>query len=257
MAQTSAMHRSAAIRAALLRILIFPALAMNLGCAQTVVQPIARSAANNLPPPARILIYDYAFSVSDVSEYQGIMRQQPSIGNSQERRRQLATAVSETLAANLTDRLRRMGFTVERATRKTLPGKNDLVIDGRLVVIDEGSPLRRLAVGFGSGAAKLETRVRITGAGERKKLLEFVTRADSGRLPGAAATLPVGAALPAGLSLGVTAGSALAKGVNENSASLNRMALASAEQTIRYLSPFFARQGWIHAAAANKARPAS
>ena len=221
-------------------------------CAQTFVQPIARSADKNLPPPTRILVYNFAVDGADIKEYQGIMRQQPSIRDPEERRRQLGAAVSETLTNSLVGGLRRMGFTVERAPRGTMLAENDLVIDGRVLVVDEGSPLRRLAIGFGSGAARVETQVQIIGTRDQKKLLEFSTRADSGRLPGAAATLPVGAALPAGLSLGVAAGSAVAKGVNENSSKTDQMAVSSAEQAVRYLTEFFTRQGWVRPTAAGK-----
>lgn len=211
-----------------------------------------RGGHHGLPPPARILVYNFAVEDADIKEYQGIMRQQPSIHDPRERRRRLGAAVSEALAANLAGGLRQLGFTVVRAPRGGVPGENDLVLDGRVLVVDEGSPLRRLLIGFGSGAAHVETQVRITGMREQKALLEFSTRTDSGKLPGAAATLPVGIALPGGLSLGVAAGSAVAKGVNENSSKTERMAAASAEQAIRYLREFFVRQGWVRPTAVNK-----
>ena len=240
------------IKRACLMVFLAGLLAGASSCAQTFVQPIARSADKNLPPPTRILVYNFAVDDADIKEYQGIMRQQPSIRDPQERHRQLGAAVSETLTNSLAGGLRRMGFTVELAPRGTMPAENDLVIDGRVLLVDEGSPLRRLAIGFGSGAARVETQVQIIGTREQKKLLEFSTRADSGRLPGAAVTLPVGAALPAGLSLGVAAGSAVAKGVNENSSKTDQMAVSSAEQAVRYLTEFFARQGWVRPTAAGK-----
>lgn len=226
--------------------------AMASSCGQTFVQPIALNPAKNLPPPTRILVYDFAVDPSRVSEYQGIMRQQPSIRNPHERQRALGDSVVTQLTANLIDGLRRMGFTIERAPRGTEPKNNDLIIDGRVLLVDEGNPLRRLVLGFGSGAAKLETQVQVFGMGQQKPLLEFLTRADSGRLPGAVVTLPIGAALPAGLNLGVAAGSAVAKGVNENSSNLNQMAASSAAQALRYLSDFFARQDWIEPATMRK-----
>jgi Domain of unknown function (DUF4410) len=226
-------------------------------CAQTFVQPIAHNMTKNLPAPTRILVYDFAVDNSRISEYQGIMRQQPSVRDPQERQRALGKNVGTEVTVNLIVGLRRMGFAVERAPRGTMPGKNDLIIDGRVLIVDEGNPLRRLAIGFGSGAARLETQVGVSGMNEQKQLLEFSIRTDSGRLPGAVVTLPVGAALPVVLSLGVAVGSAVAKGVNENSAGLHQMAVASAEQTVQYLRPFFARQGWIRGVAADNSRPAS
>ncbi len=91
----------------------------------------------------------------------------------------------------------------------------------------------------------MSTRVQVFAAGQRQKVLEFATNADSGTMPGAAATVPVGTAVPIGLSLGLSAGGVVAAGVNGNSSDVVRMAAASADQAVRYLSEFFAKQGWI------------
>ncbi len=228
--------------------------ALASSCAQTFVQPIADNMTKNHPAPTRILVYDFAVDNSQISEYQGIMRQQPSVRNPQERQRALGKNVGDELTVNLISGLRRMGFTVERAPRGMVPGKNDLAIDGRVLIVDEGNPLRRLAIGFGSGAARLATQVRITGMSEQRELLEFSVRAESGRVPGAVVTLPVGAALPTGLGLGVAAGSSVAKAANENSSNVNHLAVSSAAHTLRYLSDFFARKGWIDPATLSKPR---
>jgi hypothetical protein len=76
-----------------------------------------------LSPPARILVYDFAFTEAEITEYDGIMRQQPSIRDSNERRRQMGRIVSEALAISMTDKLRHLGFTVERASSGASPRK--------------------------------------------------------------------------------------------------------------------------------------
>jgi hypothetical protein len=91
-------------------------LILTVACAQTSIRPIARTTDKNLPPPARILVYNFAFSEAEVIEYDGIMRQQPSIRDPIERRRLIGRIVGEALAVNLTDQLRHLGFTVERAS---------------------------------------------------------------------------------------------------------------------------------------------
>lgn len=65
--------------------------------------------------------------------------------------------------------------------------------------------------------------------------------------------MPVGAVMPVGVSLGLSAGGVVATGLNGNSSDVARMAGASADQAIRYLSEFFAKQGWIPE---NQVRPA-
>jgi hypothetical protein len=222
-------------------------------CAQTQIRPVAQVAEHQLPPPARILIRHFAINEKVVTEYQGIMRQQPSNPNVQERQRLIADKASNTLADRLTDGLRQLGFSVELARRSVNIGKQDLVIDGRFLNIDEGNPLRRTIFGFGSGAAAMETRVRAFYGGGKQKVLEFITQADSGQLPGAVATAPATVAAPVTLGVGI----ALSKGLQADLTSAEQMAAASAEQAVRFLSEFFARQGWIAPSQVRKARMAT
>jgi uncharacterized protein DUF4410 len=236
------------------RSFLFAVLLLLTSCAQTSIRPTARSTGPKLPPPARILLYDFQFTAADVNEYQGIMRQQPSIRSAVARQHEIGKAASEALATNLTDGLRRLGFIVQRVPRGTAAGITDLVIDGQFVSVDEGSPLRRLVIGFGAGAAIMESRVRLRGMNQKKNFVEFTTRAESGRLPGAVATVPVGAALPAGISLGLAAGGVVASSMSANTSNITGLATANANQTLRYLADFFADQGWISFGQAKAAR---
>lgn len=222
------------------------ALILGAGCAQTSVRPIARTADRNLPRPARILVYDFGINEANVNEYQGIMRQQPSNRNPIERQRELGRIASEAVTANLVYGLRQLGFTVERVPRGAPIQENDLIVDGRFIGVDEGSPLRRLVIGLGSGASTMTTRVQVFTAGQRQMILEFATNADSGKMPGAATTVPVSVAMPIGVSVGLTAGGAVASGLNANSSNIGSLAASSADQAVRYLSEFFAKQGWIN-----------
>ena len=186
-------------------------------------------------------------------EYQGIFRQQPSNPNPTERRRAIARSVSESLSLEFARTLQELGFSVERGMRGASDAANILIIEGEFIRIDEGSPLPRLVVGFGSGAAKVQTRVRVYQGPRRKKLLDFTTDADSGKMPGAAVTVSAGAVAPTIISAGLLAGNALATGF-QNRADVNQLARSSAEQAVRYLSEFFARQGWIRPNQMKKAR---
>ncbi len=204
-----------------------------------------RTADKNLPRPERIVIHDFTMDEGGVREYQGILRQQPSTRDARERQREIARLANETLVTSLAHGLRGLGFVVERAAPGAAVREDDLSIEGRIVSIDEGSPLQRLLVGFGSGASTMTVRAQIFRPAERRMLLEFTTRADSGRMPGAAATVPATVAMPFTVGLGVTAGSAVASGLNANAATINHMAASSADQSVRFLSEFFARQGWL------------
>jgi len=74
------MPRCSVVSFAILRnILLSAAVILNIACAQTSVRLVSRGEEKNLRPPARILVYEFAIAGAAVIEYQGIMRQQPSI----------------------------------------------------------------------------------------------------------------------------------------------------------------------------------
>jgi hypothetical protein len=223
-------------------------------CAQTNVRPLARTAEKGLPLPMRILIYSVTADESKVAEYQGIMRQQPSQRDPLERRREIAKNASEAITEQLVQGLRPFGFRVERVERHIAANDDDLIVDGRFISVDEGNPLRRWVVGFGSGAARVDTRVRLLRGKQRRLLLEFATQSDSGKLPGAVATLLASIATPVGVGLMLTAASGVNAGLTTNSTEVSRMAAASADQAVRYLGDFFAQQDWINGNQVNPPR---
>jgi hypothetical protein len=131
---------------------------------------------------------------------------------------------------------------------------HDLMIDGQFLTVDEGSPFRRLVVGFGNGASAVSTRVQVYQAPKSRSVLEFMTQSDSGKLPGAAPLLGAGAVVQGGVTTGMVVGNAAVSGVKTYKSDVARMAAASGDQVARYLSEFFAKQGWIKPDQVRKAR---
>lgn len=222
-------------------------------CAQPAVRPFLRTGDHDLPRPARVVVRNFAATESDVVEYEGIFRQQPSNPNPTERRRAIARNVSEALTLELVRGLQELGLSVVRGMPEASDTDDILIIEGEFICIDEGSPLRRWAVGFGSGAAKVQTRARVYQGPHRRKLLEFTTDADSGKLPGAAVTASAGVAAPTIVGAGLLTGNAVATGFR-NHTDVSQLARSTADQAVRYLSEFFARQGWIRPDQVKKAR---
>ena len=223
-------------------------------CGQTGIRKEVLTQEKNLPKPARILVYDFAVSERDVFEYQGIMRQQPSIKNPVERERLIAQDVKDALAEEVADGLRKLGFTVDRVGRGTAATENEWLIDGQFLTVDEGNPLRRLVIGFGSGTSTVESRAQVYQGGSAQKVLEFTTHSDSGKMPGAAPMLGAGAAVQGGVTAGTVVANAAVSGVKTYKSDVARMAAESGDQVVRYLSEFFAQQGWIRADQVRKAR---
>jgi hypothetical protein len=225
-------------------------------CGQTGVRNIKLTQEKNLPRPSRILIADFAVSEREVTEYQGIMRQQPSVKDPVQRERQIAADVKDALAEEVVEGLLKLGFNVERVSRGTRATAQDLLIDGYFFTVDEGSPLRRLVVGFGSGASTVDAQVYVYQGEDARKLLEFATHSDSGKLPGSAPMLGAGAVAQGGVTAGMVVANATVSGVKTYKSDVARMAAASGDQAVRYLSEFFAKQGWIRPDQVRKARVA-
>ena len=223
-------------------------------CAQTGIRRAALVAETDLPRPHRILLYDFAVSEEEVKEYQGIMRQQPSIKDAAERERLLAKEVKDALAEEVVDGLTPLRFVVERVGRESKATGSDLVIDGRFLSVDEGNPLSRLVIGFGTGSSTVQSQVQVYQGTEARMLMEFTTQSDSSKMPGAAPMLGAGAVVQGGVSAGMVAANATVSGVKTYNSDVARMAAASGDQVARYLSEFFAKQGWIRADQVRKAR---
>jgi hypothetical protein len=223
-------------------------------CGQTGIRKPTRTPEADLPRPGSILVYDFAVSDQGVKEYQGIMRQQPAIKKTSERERLLGQEVKDALATELVDGLKALGFMVERVPRGTRIGDRDLLIDGQLLTIDEGNPFERLVVGFGRGASAVITRVQVYQAPQSRSLLAFTTQSDSGKLPGIAPLLGAGAVAQGGVNAETVVTNATVSGVKTYKSEVARMAADSGDQVVRYLSEFFAEQGWIRPDQVRRAR---
>src|SRR5690242_13531950 len=225
-----------------------------VACGQTGIRKASLTSETNLPRPKRILVYDFAVSEQEVREYQGIMRQKPTVKDPAERERMLAQDVKDALAEEMADHLRSLGFVVERVARGTKATDNDLLVDGQFLTVDEGNPLHRLVVGFGNGASTVQTQVQVYQAPDARKLLEFSTQSDSGKSPGVAPTLGAGVVAQGGVTAGMVVANSAVSGVKTYKSDIARMAAASGDQVARYLSEFFAKQGWIRPEQVRKAR---
>lgn len=223
-------------------------------CAQTAVRPAMRVTADRLSPPPRIYVYDVLTDGARVTEYTGILRQQPSNPDPAERRREIRESAIAAFQSVLMLDLKKLGFAAQLVSRSTPVAPDELVLDSRLQAVHPGDPLRRLILGLGSGASSFEITISAFQGPERRKLLEFTILADSGRMPGAAVMLPAGAAVHGGITTSLVASSAASSSFSAYQTNVTQMAASSANQAARYLSEFFAEQGWISPHRVKKAR---
>jgi hypothetical protein len=71
---------------------------------------------------------------------------------------------------------------------------SSLIVEGQFVAIHEGDETKRIMIGFGRGASDIKTHVTVSSLvqGHPTVVLEFNLSSESGKKPGAVATMGVG-----------------------------------------------------------------
>lgn len=195
MAQIQALGRRSLLRAALL---VLPV----AGCSQARIVEEQAYSGPRLPSPSRILVRDFAVSPADVQLDQGLrgrVERAFSTTSPEEQRLAAARAAASALAEALVQALRTSpDLPVERIPpgAAPMPGRS-LLVEGRLLAVEEGNRTQRVMIGFGRGEARMEAEAALywieSGAAPRR-IEAFDGTTDSGRAPGMAASLGVGAA---------------------------------------------------------------
>src|SRR6516162_1042762 len=132
------------------------------GCAGSYVQPQMQTTATRLPRPPRVLVYDFAVSPDEIVEDQNVLRQfadAETDTTDSRRARTIAHDIADSMADALVARIRAMGLRAERAGRDTRVYYDDLKIEGAFLDVNQGNQLKRLVIGFGVGASRVDTEV--------------------------------------------------------------------------------------------------
>ncbi len=142
------------------------------GCASTEITGREKIVTGKLPKPDHIWVYDFVATPEDVPADSAVAGQyDPSAPAQTPEEIATARALGASMATQLAQQIREMGLPSGVAVPGTTPQVNDIVIRGYLTSIDEGSAAKRMTIGFGSGASKLQTLVegfQMTPEGLRK-----------------------------------------------------------------------------------------
>ena len=260
---------------AVFSIFVFVALATMLsGCATVSVtpqpiqppQPAAAMKAVEAEPtyPTRVEVRDFDFVVNAVTENRSPLHRGIDLfrrSSADQREDAIGRDVGMTLSKETARKLDRSGL---RAVR--VPGDSDisvqgnfLLVTGRLVDVDEGNRFTRVAVGLGAGESRLATEVRVYRVtnGERAEVLSFTTRANSGKMPGVAASLGVGEMFVGPITLITGVEEALSSGQKIYVSQIDYLADETGNEVAKYLSQYAASEGWIPASKAKSVHLAS
>jgi hypothetical protein len=205
-------------------------------------------AMEQLPPPDRVLVYNFAVTPQEVqldAVGSAITSTLDGTADSQQEQ-QIGHKVADALAKRLVSDIQNMGLDAERASGPLPSAGTDLLILGQLVSIDQGNEAERVIIGLGAGRSDVEARVQVYQSTSDKRIpVETLEgTAKSSLMPGAAETLGVGGLTGHLLvSVAITAGSQVAN--QTLSANVESEAGRLADSISDQLESLFMAQGWI------------
>jgi Domain of unknown function (DUF4410) len=216
------------------------------GCAQTTVTQQQSYEGPRLARPGRVIVYDFAASASDLPAGYNLAVAAPTAQQTSDDV-SLGRKLGAEVAKNLVDELQGVGLPAVRAGGQPPAQLNDITILGYFVSVDSGSVAKRFALGFGSGAAELQTVVEVyvmSATGLRRLGFEELN-SEGPKGPGEA--LPLAMAVASGNPIGLIVSSAVkiggeASGMSTVEGSAKRTAKEIAEK----LKAGAQRQGWIN-----------
>jgi len=227
------------------------ALVVLAGCASTTVTASDPYVGGRIARPDRIIVHDFAATPADIPAGSARVGQyaQPSTPQSpqeMEGGRKLGAQVAKELVADSQG----MGLTAVQAAGQPAgqpaPRVGDIVIMGYFESVDAGSAAKRIALGFGSGAADLKTMVEgylMTETGLRR-LGSGEVESGTGKMPGLAvpAVMAVATGNPIGL---IVMGAVKAEGQMSGRTTIEGAAKQTAKEIADQLRVAFQKQGWI------------
>lgn len=224
------------------------AMALVLGCAKTeITETHPMYGSEKLPKPERIYVYPFAATHEDLPSWSAAAKHHVPPGEPQAPEHlEVGRKLGVTVAEELVSKIQQMGLSSLVADKNTKPRVNDLVIVGYFGTFDEGSRLKRMTLGFGSGAAEITTAAegyQWTASGPRE-LGEGKLESGGNKMPGMAVPIVVLAATanPVGLIVG---GGAKVYGEMSGKDTVEGAGKRTAEAIAEHLEGKFKRQGWI------------
>ncbi|OQZ01618.1 MAG: hypothetical protein B6D35_02710 [Candidatus Brocadia sp. UTAMX2] len=223
------------------------ALAFLAGCASTKVTDQQQLVTGKIPRPDHILVYDFVATYGDVPSDSSIAGEYAEHETPQtEEEIETGRQIGAEIATELVEAIRGMGMPAERYNKEMMPETNDILIRGYLLTFSEGSAVKRMTIGFGSGSSKLQVVAegyQVTAQGLRK-LGGGTVEAGGSKGPGTAlgAAGWIATANPAGL---IVSGGMKVYGEASGKAKIGGRAKQVAKEIADHLKTRFKEQGWI------------
>ncbi len=218
------------------------------GCASTkITEQESKFGTEKLPKPDRIYVFPFAATSADLPAWSAAAKQSlPPAEQQTPEHIEVGRKLGDHVAKELVTQIQEMGLVALEGDQQTVPRLHDILLVGYFVSVDEGSTVKRMALGFGSGAAELKTAVegyqktqegmRLLGSGK--------LQSGGGKMPGVALPIVVLAATanPIGLIVG---GGAKVYGEMSGKSTIEGSGKRTAEAIAEHLRGKFKGQGWI------------
>lgn len=216
------------------------------GCATTNVASRQEYNGPKIAKPNLIIVHNFAATPADVPSWAGngqsFQQSMPQTTEDITTGRQLGAEV----AKELTTKIQAMGLNAEQVADRFNPSIGNLVITGYFDSVNSGNAAERVAIGFGSGAASLNTVVEgflMTDHGLRK-LGSGDVDAGGSKSPGTAFSLA--SAVATGNPVGLIVSSAVKiEGEESGKSTVEGAAKRTADKIAQQLQLKFREQGWI------------
>jgi hypothetical protein len=202
-----------------------------------------------LPKPDKVVIHDFAVPVGAITTdksiagqlHRDIMLQHGVDEDSSPEA--LAQQVQAAFTKALAGELKKVNIQTANISAQKMPAAegamsgSNLIVEGQFVAIHEGDETKRIMIGFGRGASDIKTHVTVSSLvqGHPTVVLEFNLSSESGKKPGAVATMGVGS-----LAVGAAAG-----GVGDRKSTVEADASRMAKLVAKQLETFMVDQKWI------------
>jgi hypothetical protein len=217
------------------------------GCAKTKFTDHEMLAIDQIPRPERIWVYDFAATPDAIPAYSALAEQYSENSPLQTLRQiESGRKIGAEIAKQLVDQIRSMGMAADLGSNTTATQLNDIVIRGYIISNDEGSAVKRLGIGFGSGGSELKVLAegfQFTSQGMRK-LGSASTISSGSKGPGAALGATVFAVTGNPIGLIVSSGLKIYGEATGNDTVEGR-AKQTVDQIAAQLKTRFQQQGWI------------
>lgn len=220
------------------------------GCNKPQMATTESYVGGRMPRPDRVMVNAFAVTADDVKLDQGVsarVQRADSDVPLNAQQMQVARAAQTELADSMVQALRSYGLPAERAFGPPPASGATLLVEGQIVSVDQGNRTRRTLVGLGAGKSSLAADMQLymaDGRGQPRFLTAYTGSDNSGRTPGLAEGMGVGAA--GGHLLASTAiGGALHLRDEKHGATSDTEAGKVGKGLAAQVGQFAISQGWI------------